>query len=351
MRFDRQISLPEIGRLGQEKLKRARVVCVGVGGLGCPALQYLVAAGVGHVVLVDGDRVEESNLPRQILFGLEDVGQLKVDAALKRLQHLNPETNFKTYAERLTNLNVIDILEGATLVIDGTDNFSSKFLINDAAVKIDIPVIWAAATGFEGQASVFWASKGPCYRCYVSGMPRGSIQSCNEVGVLGPVPGIIGTMQALEAIKVIVGQQLHPAIGQLLTFSGIDFQFFHTEIRKNPACKCAHPDSITLEAQKEDQVCIAKKCEVRLEDIEKLGQLEWLDVRELNELDQGSIAHARNIPLSRIEKENLGSLGLDSDGRYLLVCRSGVRSLRAASILMEHGIKCAWSLSGGIKSL
>ncbi len=242
-RYRRHLFLPEVGVEGQRKLKRAKVLLVGVGGLGSPAALYLAAAGVGEIGLVDHDTVELSNLHRQVLYTTSDVGRPKLAAAKERIQALNPETRVVSHALCLTKENALDILGPYDIVLDGTDNFPARYLVNDAAALLGIPDVYGSVSRFEGQASVFDAKRGPCYRClYPEPPPSGLIPSCAETGVAGVLPGLIGILQATETLKLVLGQG-KPLIGRLLLFDALSVEFRELRVRKNPRCVLcsAHP--------------------------------------------------------------------------------------------------------------
>jgi adenylyltransferase/sulfurtransferase len=242
-RYGRQLLMPEVGVQGQLRLKRAKVLLVGVGGLGSPAALYLAAAGVGEIGLVDHDSVELSNLHRQVLYTTSDIGRPKLAAAKERIQALNPETRVVSHAQRLTKANALDILRPYDLVLDGTDNFPARYLVNDAAALLGKPDVYGSVSRFEGQASVFDAKRGPCYRClFPEPPPPGSVPSCADTGVAGVLPGLIGILQATEALKLILGQG-KPLIGRLLLFDALSARFRELRVRKNPRCVLcsAHP--------------------------------------------------------------------------------------------------------------
>lgn len=242
-RYRRHLILPEVGVEGQRKLKRSKVVLVGVGGLGSPAALYLAAAGVGEIGLVEDETVELSNLQRQVLYTTRDVGRAKLDAAKERIQALNPETRVVGHPHRLTKGNALDILAPYDIILDGTDNFPARYLVNDAAALLGKPDVYGSVSRFEGQASVFDAKRGPCYRClFPEPPPPGSVPSCADTGVAGVLPGLIGILQATEALKLILGQG-KPLIGRLLLFDALSARFRELRVRKNPRCVLcsAHP--------------------------------------------------------------------------------------------------------------
>lgn len=252
--YSRQTILPQLGVEGQARLKASRVLCVGAGGLGSPVLMYLAAAGIGRIGIIDADRVDASNLHRQILFGTRGLGNLKAEEARARLNDLNPAAEIVTFPVRLDPANALNVMREYDVIVDGTDNFPSKFLINDAAVKLGLPVVYGSVSGFEAQVGVFWATQGPCYRCLYPAPPAGRVQNCAEAGVLGSVAGIAGTLQATEAIKLALRDHpaaagLRPMIGRLLVIDAARMAFSSYAVPKRPECRVCgvHPDLIRLE--------------------------------------------------------------------------------------------------------
>src|SRR5215471_17912070 len=243
LRYSRHLILPDVGVAGQQRLKAARVLVVGAGGLGSPLALYLAAAGVGHLGLVDFDAVDLTNLQRQILHGTADVGRPKLASARERIADVNPHVRLETYETRLTSANALEIIRGHDLVVDGTDNFATRYLVNDACVLLGVPNVYGSIFRFEGQASVFATAEGPCYRClYRDPPPPGLVPSCAEGGVLGILPGIVGCIQALETIKLIIGKG-KPLIGRLVLFDALHLRFRELKLRKNPECPACgeHP--------------------------------------------------------------------------------------------------------------
>src|SRR6185436_12655469 len=235
-RYGRHLSLPEVGLEGQRRLKAASVLMIGTGGLGAPTGMYLAAAGIGRLGIVDFDVVEASNLQRQIIHGTSDIGRPKIESARERLHDINPNVEIQTYETRLTSENALELFANYDIVVDGTDNFPTRYLVNDACVILGKPNVYGSIFRFEGQSSVFWAEKGPCYRClYPEPPPPGMVPSCAEGGVLGILPGIVGLIQANEAVKLILGQG-NPLIGRLLLFNALDMKFRELKLRKNPEC-------------------------------------------------------------------------------------------------------------------
>jgi len=355
IRFGRQIMLPEIGVEGQTKIKNAKILLIGVGGLGSPVALYLIAAGVGEIGLVDHDVVDVSNLQRQILYSSEDIGFPKVECARKRLQALNPEVKINSYQTRITEQNAFDLVNDYDLVIDGTDNFETRFLVNDACVLAKKPNIYASIFRFEGQATVFGMEDGPCYRClYPEPPPEGLVPSCSEIGVLGILPGIMACIQATEAIKVVtrIGETLS---GRLVTYDALTMKFRELTLERDPQCAiCGTTPSIT-EVKSISYSCAIKPKEnnskVREISAEKLAELmessDYLlvDVREAYEREICNIDGSVHLPYKNlhdaIEK-------LDREKHIVVYCKFGVLSKRAAQILVEHNFKSVYSLIGGI---
>lgn len=347
-RYSRQIVLPEIGVEGQEKLSRASVLCIGAGGLGCPALLYLAAAGVGRIGIVDYDTVDETNLQRQILFTMEQVGRNKAEAAKERLQALNPDIEIETYPFELTDKNAEELFQSYDIIIDGTDNFAAKFLINDAAVKCGKPFIYGSILGFDGQLSVFGAPSGPCYRCLFPETPKGYVANCAEAGVIGAVAGIIGTAQTMEAIKVIVGHASFRSLsGKLWAIDLRTMENRLLSLSKNPDCPvCSKPrKDITL--QYSSPVC-GFISEVTPQQVRENEAALIIDVREHEEWDTGHIKNARHIPLSALAQGDIPDLPTDCE--IILHCQKGKRGLQAAEILRAQGYLNVSNMAGGYEA-
>ncbi|PYP58133.1 MAG: molybdenum cofactor biosynthesis protein MoeB [Gemmatimonadetes bacterium] len=357
LRYSRHLTLPDVGLDGQAKLGDARVLLIGAGGLGSPAALYLAAAGVGTLGLVDFDLVDRSNLQRQIIHGTSAIGTPKIESARARLRDVNPHVQVETFGERLTSGNALQILRGFDIVVDGSDNFPTRYLVNDACALLGKPNVYGAVFRFDGQVSVFHAREGPCYRClYAEPPPPELVPSCAEGGVLGVLPGVIGSLQALEAIKLIVGFG-ETLIGRLLLFDGRRMQFRELTLQKDPDCPVcgAHPtvtELIDYEAfcgvgaeghGTGDEVEITA-LELRRERDRK-PDLVLLDVREPREADIAHIDGARNIPL----RELPGRLAeLSGHGEIVTLCHHGPRSLKAREILRGAGFANVRSLAGGI---
>lgn len=332
MRYARHISLDEIGESGQQKLLDARVLMIGAGGLGCPALQYLTAAGVGTIGIVDGDTVDESNLQRQILFATADIGTKKVDAAKARLEAMNPDVNFHIYPENLTKENALEIIEDYDLVIDGTDNFSTRYLVNDACVKLDKPFIYGAIHKFEGQVSVFNLNDGPTYRCLFPDAPKpGQIPNCAEVGVLGVLPGIIGTYQATEAVKVIL-KLGKPLSGKLKLINLLNNQESTVNFIRNE--EQVIKARSTWDESEYEESCSVPPISLSWEAILQLEEEPaFLDVRQPEEVPKLDQPNVLNIPLNEIP----GRLDeLDSEKPLVVFCQHGIRSQHAIAFLQEN---------------
>jgi sulfur-carrier protein adenylyltransferase/sulfurtransferase len=355
VRYSRHILLPQVGEGGQRALKKSRVLLVGAGGLGSPIGLYLAAAGVGTIGLVDFDTVDLSNLQRQIIHGSSAVGTAKIDSARERLLDVNPNVTLEPYETRLTSQNALEIASGYDLIVDGTDNFATRYLVNDTSVLLGIPNVYGSVYRFEGQASVFGAKDGPCYRClFRDPPPPDLVPSCAEGGVLGVVPGLVGTIQATEALKMLLGLG-ETLVGKLLMIDVMNMSFRTLSIQKDPECPACGTHEIT-ELIDYDEYCAGPGAHVpaavteiepaqlahRLEAGE---ELEIIDVREPFEWAMGHIPGARLVPLGRIAEE---IPRLDKRRETVLYCKVGGRSLAAARQLVEAGVSNVRNLSGGI---
>ena len=349
-RYSRHLTLPQVGIEGQQRLIDASVLLVGAGGLGSPLAIYLAAAGVGRIGIVDFDVVELSNLQRQILYDSSDVGRPKVELAAQRIRRLNPLVEVETHATRFDTGNAFDLVDAYELVIDGTDNFGTRYLVNDACVLRGKRNVYGSIFRFEGQVAVLGAG-GPCYRCLYPEPPApGTVPSCAEGGVLGVLPGIIGTLQAIEAIKLLLDRG-DPLIGRLLLFDGLEMRFRELRIRRDPGCPvCGDVPTIT-ELAEIDQACETVPTNVtEIEPAELarlLGQntLHLLDVRTTEEWEIAHLEDAIHIPIGELE-QRLGEL--DPAQTIVVYCKVGARGARAASLLAEHGFARVSNLSGGI---
>jgi adenylyltransferase/sulfurtransferase len=357
LRYSRHLIMPEVGMAGQQKLKAARVLCIGAGGLGSPLTLYLAAAGVGTLGIVDFDVVDFTNLQRQIIHSTADVGRKKLDSAAEKLKAINPFINLKTFETRLTSENALELFRDFDIVADGTDNFPTRYLVNDACVLTGKPNVYGSIFRFEGQASVFATEEGPCYRClYPEPPPPGLVPSCAEGGVLGILPGLVGVMQATEVIKLILGQG-EPLIGRLLLIDALGMKFRELKLRKNPDCPACgtHPTITKLidynefcGIRGEEKPVETGIPEMQVEELKRrleAGEdLYVLDVREPHEYQICNIG-GHLIPLGDLPKR---VNELDSSREIVAHCRSGVRSAKAVGFLQQAGFKKVHNLAGGI---
>ena len=353
-RYSRHLLLPEVGEAGQRRLKAARVLCVGAGGLGSPAALYLAAAGVGTLGLVDFDVVDFSNLQRQIIHGTADVGRSKLESARARIDALNPEVHVETFDAHFSVANAKTLVEAFDVIVDGTDNFPARYLVNDACVMYRKPNAWGSIFRFEGQASVFAAPGGPCYRClHPEPPPPGLVPSCAEAGVLGVLPGVIGTIQATEALKLILGIG-DPLIGRFLVYDALKMRFRDLKLPKDPDCPVCglHPTITTLRESAAScdapggrgPECSVRELKARI-DAGRAPVI--LDVREPSEAAICRLPGSRLIPLGELPRR-LGEL--DPSAEIVVHCKSGLRSARAVSMLLEKGFVRPSNLTGGILS-
>ena len=360
-RYSRHLIMPEVGIEGQRKLKAARVLAVGAGGLGSPFSLYLVAAGVGTLGLVDFDVVDHSNLQRQILFGASDVGRRKLEAAAERLRDVNSNVNLVPHEARLSSENALEISRGYDIVVDGTDNFPTRYLVNDVCVLAGKPNVYASIFRFEGQASVFWAEKGPCYRClYPEPPPAGLVPSCAEGGVLGILPGLLGVIQATETIKLILGGG-DPLIGRLLLVDALSMRFRELKLRKDPDCVVCGPNPrvtrlIDYEAfcgipQAAQEAAAAQSGipEISVEELKAMrdrgDDLVLVDVREAHEVAICAFPESVKIPLGTLP-HNVNRLSTADE--IVVHCKLGGRSAKAVQFLLDSGFKKVRNLPGGI---
>lgn len=366
-RYSRHLIMPEVGMEGQEKLVAANVLCVGAGGLGSPLALYLAAAGVGHLGVLDFDVVDFSNLQRQIIHSEEKIGDLKVDSAKDSILKLNSDIKVTTYNEMLTSENAMEIIKDYDIVVDGTDNFATRYLVNDACVLLGKPNVYGSIFRFEGQVSVFDAQRGPCYRClYPEPPPPGLVPSCAEGGVLGILPGIIGTLQAAEVVKLII-EKGTPLIGRLLFLDVLEMQPRELKLRKDPACPICGENATIKELIDYEEFCGIGRGEMGLEETTNVelpkedvieitidtfkeirdngNTIVVLDVREYHEYDICNIEGSVLIPLGelpdRIEE-------LNEDDEIVVHCHHGVRSMKATQLLRDRGFKNVKNLQGGI---
>jgi adenylyltransferase/sulfurtransferase len=359
-RYSRHLILPEVGVEGQKKLKAARVLCIGAGGLGSPAAMYLAAAGVGTIGIVDFDVVDVSNLQRQILHGTPDVGRSKLESARDTINALNPHVQVELYNEALTSANALEMFKGYDVIVDGTDNFPTRYLVNDACVLLGIPNAYGSIFRFEGQASVFGTKEGPCYRClYPEPPPPGLVPSCAEGGVLGVLPGIVGCIQTNETLKLILGVG-EPLVGRFLIFDALRMKFRELKLRKDPDCPVCGTNPTVTELIDYEQFCGVGP---HAPQPEAAGQGDEITVLELKaRMDRGDdvfvldVREPHEYEINRIPGSTLIPLGdlperfpeLDANREIIAQCKSGVRSARAANFLREHGFKNVKNLKGGI---
>lgn len=354
MRYARQRVLPEIGDAGQAALAAARILVVGAGGLGSPALLYLSAAGAGLkdsggcLGIIDDDTVDLSNLQRQILFTESDQGLGKANTAAQRLQQLNSTTDLQIFDTRLSTDNILEIFAGFDIIVDGSDNFDTKYLINDAAVLLGLPVVYGSILGLEGQATVFWAKEGPCYRCLYPQPPETHIPNCAEAGTLGGIAGMIGSMQAVEACKLALGldhcrsHDLDPLIGQLFVADARNWQTQTLAVEKRADCPvCSLPANQVRLSRAQAQTCASTPAAMSLNDLQGLFEsgipFVLLDVREPQEWATGHLEGALHIPLGRLLVAPEALDALNRQEPLVVYCQHGMRSARAVSYLREQG--------------
>ncbi len=357
LRYSRHLIMPEVGMEGQQKLKAARVLCIGAGGLGSPLALYLAAAGVGTLGIVDFDVVDYTNLQRQIIHTTADVGRKKLDSATEKLKAINPFLNIRTFETKLTSENALEILADFDIIADGTDNFPTRYLVNDACVLTGKPNVYGSIFRFEGQASVFATKEGPCYRClYSAPPPPGLVPSCAEGGVLGILPGLVGVIQATEAIKLILGKG-EPLISRLLLIDALGMKFRELKLRKNPDCPVCgtHPTVTRLIDYNEfcgirgaETPVTSNVPEMQVEELKRTldagEDIFVLDVREPHEYQICNIG-GHLIPLGDLPKR---VHELDSSREIVAHCRSGVRSAKAVDFLRQAGFRKVRNLAGGI---
>ena len=359
--YSRHLIMPEVGTAGQRKLKAARVLTIGAGGLGSPLGLYLAAAGVGTLGMVDFDVVDETNLHRQVLFGRSAVGRPKIQAATERLRDLNPHIEIVPHEVRLDSGNALDLFKDYDVIVDGTDNFPTRYLVNDACVLLGKPNVYGSIFRFEGQVSIFWGAQGPCYRClFPEPPPPGLVPSCAEGGVLGVLPGIIGSLQANEVIKLIVGAG-DPLIGRLVLFDALRMRFRELKLKKDPNCPICSANPTQRELIDYEEFCgihpepqqAADAAEAGFEmDVEELKrrvdageQLTILDVRNPQEYEIARIPGSVLIPLHELQ-DRLGEL--DPAATIVAHCHHGARSARAVHLLRQMGYSRSINLAGGI---
>lgn len=362
-RYSRHLIIPDVGMAGQKRLKNAKVLCVGAGGLGSPALLYLAAAGVGTLGIIDFDVVDDSNLQRQVIHGQADVGRPKAESAADSVRAINPLIDVVIHNTTLTTENVMEIFSQYDLILDGTDNFATRYMVNDAAVLLGKPYVWGSIYRFDGQASVFWAEQGPCYRClYPEPPPPGMVPSCAEGGVLGVLCASVGSIQVNEAIKLITGIG-EPLVGRLMIYDALEMRYRDVKVRKDPECVlCGKNPTVTELLEDYEAFCGALSDEAaeavsgstitarELKAMQDNGDGIFLvDVREPNEYEIVSIPGATLIPKgeflngSALEK-------LPQDKRIVLHCKSGARSAEALAVVKDAGFSDAVHVGGGVLS-
>jgi molybdopterin/thiamine biosynthesis adenylyltransferase/rhodanese-related sulfurtransferase len=361
-RYSRHLIIPDVGMTGQKRLKNAKVLCVGAGGLGSPALLYLAAAGVGTLGIVDFDVVDESNLQRQVIHGQSDIGRSKAESARDSIREINPYVNVIVHKERLDSDNAMQIFADYDLIVDGTDNFATRYLVNDACVLLGKPYVWGSIYRFDGQASVFWAEYGPCYRClYPEPPPPGMVPSCAEGGVLGVLCASIGSIQVNEAIKLITGIG-EPLAGRLMIYDALEMTYRSVKVRKDPECPVCGKNPTVTELIDYEEFCGAVSEEAQeaaagstitarqLKDMQDAGENIFLvDVREPNEYEIVSIPGSVLIP----KGEFLSGAALEQlpqDKRLVLHCKSGARSAECLAIVKNAGFSDAVHVGGGVLS-
>ena len=362
LRYSRHLLIPEVGLDGQRKLKESSVLVIGTGGLGSPVALYLAAAGVGRIGLVDYDVVDLSNLQRQVIHGTAGIGSLKVESARKRMLDLNPDIEVEVYNEPFTSDNALRIAQDYDVLVDGTDNFPTRYLTNDVCVFLGKPNVYGSIFRFDGQVSVFDATRGPCYRClFPEPPPPGLVPSCAEGGVLGVLPGTIGTLQATEALKLLLGIG-EPLIGRLLLYNALDLSFEFVKLRKNPNCKvCGTEPEITelidyeafcgVPGHDHEEGTVGGGWDITVQELsERMKQgnhLRLLDVREPHELEISHLEGATLIPLGQLASR---LSELNSAEEMVVFCKSGTRSARALDLLLSAGFRKIKNLKGGINA-
>ena len=360
-RYSRHLVLPEVGVDGQERIKHGKVLIVGAGGLGSPAALYLAAAGIGKIGIVDFDKVDESNLQRQIIHSTEDIGRLKTESAKNSINNLNPNVKVETYDVKLNSKNAMEIIKNYDIVIDASDNFPTRYLVNDACVLLKKPNVYGSIFRFEGHASVFNFDYGPCYRClFPNPPPKENVPSCAEGGVLGILPGIIGTIQATEALKIIL-RKVDVLSGRFLVYDALSMTFKELKLGKNKNCPICGENPRVRELIDYEQFCNMKEeeeksleeDEISVHQLKKMSESNedfiLVDVREEHEWDICKIEGARLIPLSRIINGDIDILeNINMDKQIVLHCHTGARSAEALNILRNKGFKNLKNLVGGI---
>ncbi|MGW3072865.1 MULTISPECIES: adenylyltransferase/sulfurtransferase MoeZ [unclassified Kitasatospora] len=359
-RYSRHLIIPDVGMAGQKRLKNAKVLCVGAGGLGSPALLYLAAAGVGTLGIVEFDVVDESNLQRQVIHGQSDVGRSKAESARDSVKEINPYVNVVLHEERLDNSNVMEIFSGYDLIVDGTDNFATRYLVNDAAVLLGKPYVWGSIYRFDGQASVFWAEHGPCYRClYPEAPPPGMVPSCAEGGVLGVLCASIGSIQVNEAIKLLAGIG-EPLVGRLMIYDALEMNYRQVKVRKDPNCAVCGENPTVTELIDYEAFCgvVSEEAQAAAAGSTITSQQlkQWQDDKEdifLIDVREPGEYEIVNIPGAVLIPKNEFLMGdalekLPQDRKIVLHCKSGVRSAEVLAVVKAAGFGNAVHLGGGV---
>ena len=360
MRYSRHLIIPDVATAGQKRLKNAKVLCVGAGGLGSPALMYLAAAGVGTLGVIDFDTVDESNLQRQIIHGQSDIGRSKAESARDSVKEINPLITVNVHTERLDNDNVMGIFSQYDLIVDGTDNFATRYMVNDAAVLLGKPYVWGSIYRFDGQASVFWAEHGPCYRClYPEPPPPGMVPSCAEGGVLGVLCASIGAIQVTEAIKVLTGIG-EPLVGSLMVYDALEMSYRKIKVRKDPECPLCGKNPTITELIDYDAFCGTLSEEAQQaaigstilatelkEMIDRGDDLYLVDVREPAEYEIVSIPGSVLIPKGDILNGS-ALASLPQDKQVVMYCKTGIRSAETLAAVKAAGLSNAVHVQGGV---
>ncbi|MFE4359526.1 adenylyltransferase/sulfurtransferase MoeZ [Kitasatospora sp. NPDC056800] len=359
-RYSRHLIIPDVGMAGQKRLKNAKVLCVGAGGLGSPALLYLAAAGVGTLGIVEFDVVDESNLQRQVIHGQSDIGRSKAESARDSVKEINPYVNVVLHEERLDNSNVMEIFAGYDLIVDGTDNFATRYLVNDAAVLLGKPYVWGSIYRFDGQASVFWAEHGPCYRClYPEAPPPGMVPSCAEGGVLGVLCASIGSIQVNEAIKLLAGIG-EPLLGRLMIYDALEMNYRQVKVRKDPNCAVCGENPTVTELIDYEAFCgvVSEEAQAAAAGSTVTSQQlkQWQDDKEdiyLIDVREPGEYEIVNIPGAVLIPKNEFLMGdalekLPQDRKIVLHCKSGVRSAEVLAVVKAAGFGNAVHLGGGV---
>ena len=361
-RYSRHLIIPDVAMDGQKRLKNAKVLCIGAGGLGSPALMYLAAAGVGTLGIVEFDTVDESNLQRQIIHGQSDVGRSKAESARDSVKEINPYVNVILHEERLESENALELFAQYDLIVDGTDNFATRYLVNDACVLLNKPYIWGSIYRFDGQASVFWSEYGPCYRClYPEPPPPGMVPSCAEGGVLGVLCGSIGSIQVTEAIKLLTGVG-DPLVGRLMIYDALEMNYRTVKVRKDPECAVCGKNPTVTELIDYEAFCgaVSEEAQEAVKDstitpktlkqwIDEGRDLEIIDVREPAEWEIVSIDGATLVPKNEFLMGD-ALTKLPQDKQIVLHCKSGVRSAEVLALVKAAGFTDAVHLGGGVVS-